>query len=60
VTVEALMRKLERAVRDANRNRLFGKIETEFKAGEPVYLREQKQYKLDHPEAEANHELQPK
>jgi hypothetical protein len=58
MTIETLLKKLEREVRDANRRHLYGKIDIEFKAGEPVYLRETRQEKLDHPEVEYRHELQ--
>jgi hypothetical protein len=40
------MKKIEAAVDSAMRSRMYGKIEIEFQAGAPMYLRELKQEKL--------------
>jgi hypothetical protein len=47
VTKNALLTKLEGAIDDAIRQRLYGNIEIEFRAGEPVILRSAKTEKLD-------------
>ena len=41
-----LVKKLESAIEDAIRTRLYGHIELEFRAGEPVFLRKLQQEKL--------------
>jgi hypothetical protein len=47
MTKNALLKKLETAIDDAMRERLYGNIEIEFRAGEPVILRSAKTEKLD-------------
>ena len=47
MTKEALLKKLEVAIEDVERQKMFGTIEIEFRAGEPVFLRKQQQEKLD-------------
>ena len=47
MTKTALLKKLEGAIDDAIRQRLYGNIEIEFRAGEPVILRSAKTEKLD-------------
>jgi hypothetical protein len=44
-----LMKKLDAAVDEAMRHRLYGNIELEFKAGEPTYLKKLATEKLDEP-----------
>lgn len=43
----ALLKKLEAAVDDAIRQRLYGNIEIEFRGGKPTFLRTLNQEKLD-------------
>ncbi len=43
---DLLMKKIDAAVDSAMRGRMYGKIEIEFQAGAPMYLRELKQEKL--------------
>jgi len=45
-----LLRKLETAIDEAARQRMFGNIEIEFRAGEPVFIRKMQQEKLDETE----------
>jgi sulfatase maturation enzyme AslB (radical SAM superfamily) len=45
-----LLRKIETAVDDAINQSLYGNIEIEFRAGEPVILRYEKTEKLDNRE----------
>jgi len=52
MTKEQLMQKLSTAVDDAMRQRLYGTVEIEFRAGMATFLRTQKQEKLDNPETE--------
>lgn len=47
MTKNALLKKLEAAIDDAMRERLYGNVEIEFRAGEPVILRTAKTEKLD-------------
>jgi hypothetical protein len=47
MTRTTLLKKLESAITDAERERLYGNIEIEFRAGKPTFLRQQKQEKLD-------------
>jgi hypothetical protein len=54
MTKNALLRKLETAIDEAMRERLYGNIEIEFRAGEPVILRSGKTEKLD--EGDNRHE----
>lgn len=50
----ALLKKLEAAVDDAMRQRLYGNIEIEFRAGNPTFLRTLNQEKLDDTEIRSN------
>jgi hypothetical protein len=61
MTKTQLLKKLEAAIDDAERQRMFGTIEIEFRTGEPVFLRKQQQEKLDnHTEhRDANHPFKP-
>jgi hypothetical protein len=47
VTKTELMKKLEAAVDAAFRERLYGEIEIEFRAGEPTFFKKVQQEKLD-------------
>ena len=47
MTKDALLNKLATAIDDVERQRMFGTIEIEFRAGEPVFLRKLQQEKLD-------------
>jgi hypothetical protein len=47
MTKDLLMKKLEAAVTEAERLRMFGTLEVEFRAGEPVFFRKHQQEKLD-------------
>jgi hypothetical protein len=47
MTKEALLNKLTAAIDDALRQRMFGTLEIEFRAGEPVFFRKHQQEKLD-------------
>ncbi len=47
MTKKALLKKLEAAIDDAIRQRLYGNIDIEFRAGVPVILRSAKTEKLD-------------
>jgi hypothetical protein len=47
MTKQALLKKLESAIDDAIRQRLYGNIEIEFRAGDPVILRSAKTEKLN-------------
>jgi hypothetical protein len=47
MTKDALLKKLATAIDDVERQRMFGTIEIEFRAGEPVFLRKLQQEKLD-------------
>ena len=47
MTREALLKKLEATVDGAIRDRLYGKVEVEFRAGRPTFLRQLKEDKLD-------------
>jgi hypothetical protein len=49
MTKADLMRKLDAVVDEAMRQRLYGNIEVEFKAGEPIYLKKVATEKLDEP-----------
>ena len=44
---EQLLKKLETAIDEAARQRMYGNIEIEFRAGEPVFIRKMQQEKLD-------------
>ena len=50
MTKQALLKKVEAAIDDAARARMYGQIEIEFKAGEPVFIRQTKTEKLDETE----------
>lgn len=47
MTKTALLKKIEAALDDVERQRMFGTIEIEFRAGEPVFLRKMQAEKLD-------------
>jgi hypothetical protein len=47
MTKDGLLKKLECAIDEAMRQRLYGNIEIEFRAGEPIILRSAKTEKLD-------------
>jgi len=47
MTKETLIKKLTAAIDDVERLRMFGTIEIEFRAGEPVFFRKLQQEKLD-------------
>jgi hypothetical protein len=47
VTKDALLKKLTAAIDDAERQRMFGTLEIEFRSGEPVFFRKHQQEKLD-------------
>ena len=47
---EQLLKKLETAIDEAARQRMYGNIEIEFRAGEPVFIRKMQQEKLDETE----------
>jgi hypothetical protein len=47
MTKDALLKKIEAALDEAVRQRLYGNIEIEFRAGEPTFLRTHRQEKLD-------------
>ena len=51
MTKSDLMKKLDAAVTEVERTRMFGTIEIEFRAGEPVFLRKLQQEKLDNTES---------
>lgn len=57
MTTEALLKKLTAAIEDVERQRLYGNIEIEFRAGEAVYIRKMQTEKLD--ETENNRHAQP-
>lgn len=50
MTKTALLKKIESAIDDAMRQRLYGNIEIEFRAGDPTFLRTHRQEKLDETE----------
>lgn len=50
MTKNALLKKLEMAIDDAERQRTFGTLEIEFRAGEPVFIRKMQTEKLDETE----------
>jgi hypothetical protein len=50
---EQLMRKVEAAIDAAMRDRMYGKLEIEFCAGRPTFIRKLEQEKL---ESESNRE----
>lgn len=52
-----LLKKVEAAIDDAERQRTFGTLEIEFRAGEPVFIRKMQTEKLD--EAENRNAHQP-
>jgi hypothetical protein len=47
MTKDALLKKIEVAVDEAMRQRLYGNIDIEFRAGVPIILRSAKTEKLD-------------
>jgi hypothetical protein len=47
MTKQALLKKLETAIDEADRHRLYGTLEIEFKAGEPTFIRKMQTEKLD-------------
>lgn len=51
MTKADLMKKLDAAVTEAERQRMFGTLEIEFRAGEPVFFRKHQQEKLDNTES---------
>ncbi len=50
MTKTQLLKKLETAIDDAERQRTFGTLEIEFRAGEPVFIRKMQTEKLDETE----------
>jgi hypothetical protein len=54
MTKTALLKKLETAIDEAIRQRLYGNIEIEFRAGNPTFLRTLNQEKLDDTEIRSN------
>lgn len=50
MTKNALLKKVEIAIDEAMRQRLYGKLEIEFKAGTPTFLSTHRQEKLDETE----------
>lgn len=54
MTKTALLKKVEVAIDEAIRQRLYGNIEIEFRAGNPTFLRTLNQEKLDDTENRAN------
>jgi hypothetical protein len=50
MTKTALLKKIETAIDEAMRQRLYGNLDIEFRAGEPILLRTHKQEKLDETE----------
>ena len=50
MTRAALLKKLETIVDEAIGQRMYGHVEIEFRAGEPVFLRTLQQEKLDETE----------
>jgi sulfatase maturation enzyme AslB (radical SAM superfamily) len=50
VNKEQLLKKLETAIDEAARQRMYGNIEIEFRGGEPVFIRKMQQEKLDETE----------
>ena len=52
----ALLKKIEAAVDDAIRTRMYGQLEVEFRAGEPVFMRKTQAEKLDETENRNNGE----
>ena len=49
MTVDDLQKKIATAIADACRTHLYGTLEIEFKAGEPVFLKRLSTEKLDEP-----------
>ena len=47
MTKDVLLKKIDAAIDDAMHGRLYGKIEVEFRAGRPTFLRQAKEDKLD-------------
>jgi hypothetical protein len=47
---EHLLKKLAALIDEAAHQRMFGNIEIEFRAGEPVFIRKMQQEKLDETE----------
>lgn len=47
---EQLLKKLTAMIDDAGRQRMYGNIEIEFRAGVPVFIRTMQQEKLDETE----------
>jgi hypothetical protein len=54
VTKDALLRKLDGALDNAAHARMYGTLEIEFRAGEPVFIRTTQQEKLDETENRSN------
>lgn len=50
MTKTALLKKIETAIDEAMRQRLYGSLDIEFRAGDPIFLRTHKQEKLDETE----------
>ena len=50
MTRPELLKKIDAAIEDAVRTRLFGEIEVEFRAGQATFLRVTKNEKLDETE----------
>jgi hypothetical protein len=47
---DQLLKKLAAQIDEAGRQRIYGNIEIEFRAGEPVFIRKMQQEKLDETE----------
>jgi hypothetical protein len=47
MTKQALLKKLETMLEGVVRDRMYGTVEIEFRAGEPTFLRKTEQEKLD-------------
>jgi len=47
MTRQTLLQKLERVITEAERSRLYGTIEIEFRGGRPTFLTKKDQEKLD-------------
>lgn len=47
MTRDALLKRLDKMLEGVGRDRMYGTIEIEFRAGEPTFLRKTEQEKLD-------------
>jgi hypothetical protein len=54
MTKDALLKKLDAALDNAACGRIYGTLEIEFRAGEPVFIRTTHQEKLDETENRSN------